>query len=133
MDIIISKIKKLFNVDEGVNNQDAVNKHQLDIRLQTKPNTNTVIIRDGTQNMIADLDLNNNRIINVDEPRSGENNAMNYKHFEGNFFISVYGDIYCMTRKIFNIGPNSNRDQVINRVYVEYYLKRDGSFSMSGN
>ena len=50
---------KLVNVDEGVNNQDAVNKHQLDVGLQLKPNTNTVILRDGTQNIIRDLDLNN--------------------------------------------------------------------------
>ena len=39
-----------------------------------------------------------------------------------------------MTRKIFNIGSNTHRDQVINRAYVEdYYLKRDGSFSVGGN
>ena len=46
----------------------------------------------------------------------------------------MHGDINCMTRKIFNIGPNSNRDQVINRAFVEdFYLRRDGYFSMSGN
>ena len=44
-----------------------MNKHQLDVGLQTKPNPNTVILRNGTQNMTADLELNNNRIINVDE------------------------------------------------------------------
>ena len=49
----------IINIDEGVNNQDVVNKHQLDDGLQTKPNTNTVILRDGTQNMIGDLDLKN--------------------------------------------------------------------------
>ena len=37
-----------------------------------------------------------------------------------------------MTRKIFNIGANTNRDQVINRAYVkDYYLKRDGVYAMS--
>ena len=36
--------------------------------------------------MIADLDLNNNRIINVENPRTGENDAIGYKFFEDNFF-----------------------------------------------
>ena len=57
----------MVNLDEGVNNQDAVNKHQLDIGLQTKPNTNTVTLRVCTQNIIEDLGLNNNQIINVDK------------------------------------------------------------------
>ena len=126
--------KKLVNVDEGVKNQDAVKKHQLDAGLQTKPNTNTVILRDGTQNMASDLDLNNSAILNIKIPRQQQNDTMPYNFFEHNFFVSMYGDTNCMTRKIFNIGSNTHRDQVINRAFVEgYYLRRDGYFSMSGN
>ena len=45
MATMIFKIKnKLVNVDVGVSNQDAVNKHQLDVGLQLKPNTNTVVV-----------------------------------------------------------------------------------------
>ena len=40
--------KKLVNVDEGDNNQDVVNKHQLDVGLQTKPNKTDVLLLDGT-------------------------------------------------------------------------------------
>ena len=115
---------RIINVDEGVNNQDAVNKHQLDVGLQTKPNTNTVILRDCTNNMNSDLDMNNNRIINVENPLTQKNYAMGYKFFGDNFFVSMYGDINCMTRKIFNIGPNTNRDQVVDGGYVIFFKKK---------
>ena len=55
--------KKLVNVDEGVNNQDVVNKHQLDVGLQTKPNKTDVLLLDGTTHMVGDLDLRGNKII----------------------------------------------------------------------
>ena len=55
--------KKLVNVDEGENNQDVVNKHQLDVGLQTKPNKTDVLLLDGTSHMIGDLDLRGNKII----------------------------------------------------------------------
>ena len=55
--------KKLVNVDEGDNNQDVVNKHQLDVGLQTKPNKTDVLLLDGTSHMVGDLDLRGNKII----------------------------------------------------------------------
>ena len=55
--------KKLVNVDEGENNHDAVNKHQLDVGLQTKPNKTDVLLLDGTTHMVGDLDLRGNKII----------------------------------------------------------------------
>ena len=55
--------KKLVSVDEGENNQDVVNKHQLDVGLQTKPNKTDVLLLDGTSHMVGDLDLRGNKII----------------------------------------------------------------------
>ena len=55
--------KKLVNVDEGDNNQDVVNKHQLDVGLQTKSNKTDVLLFDGTTHMVGDLDLQGNKII----------------------------------------------------------------------
>ena len=55
--------KKLVNVDEGENSQDVVNKHQLDVGLQTKPNKTSVLLLDGTTHMVGDLDLRGNKII----------------------------------------------------------------------
>ena len=59
--------KKLVNVDEGENNQDVVNKHQLDVGLQTKPNKTDVLLLDGTTHMVGDLDLRGNKIISPGE------------------------------------------------------------------
>ena len=59
--------KKLVNVDEGENNQDAVNKHQLDVGLQTKSNKTDVLLLDGTTHMVGDLDLRGNKIISPGE------------------------------------------------------------------
>ena len=55
--------KKLTNVDEGDNNQDVVNKHQLDVGLQTKPNKTDVLLLDETSHMVGDLDLRGNKLI----------------------------------------------------------------------
>ena len=55
--------KKLVNVDEGDNNHDVVNKHQLDVGLQTKSNKTDVLLLDGTTHMVGDLDLRGNKII----------------------------------------------------------------------
>ena len=48
--------KKLVNVDEGDNNQDVVNKHQLDVGLQAKPNKTDVLLLDGTTHVTGDLE-----------------------------------------------------------------------------
>ena len=40
-----------------------MNKHQLDVGLQTKPNKTDVLLLDGTSHMVGDLDLRGNKII----------------------------------------------------------------------
>ena len=40
-----------------------MNKHQLDVGLQTKPNKTSVLLLDGTTHMVGDLDLRGNKII----------------------------------------------------------------------
>ena len=84
--------------------------------------------------MSGNLNLNNNRIVNLPVPRSGQNDVMIYSDFETKFFKSQYNDVNCQGHRLFNIGSNTNADQVINRKYVEdFYYKRDGSYSLSGN
>ena len=90
--------------------------------------------KDGIINMSGNLNLNNNKITNIADPRSNNNDAMSYKFFETHFFKSMWGDINCNGKRFFNIGSNTNRDQLINRQYVEdHCYKRDGSYSLSGN
>ena len=76
--------------------------------------------------MNHDLDFNSHSAINLKTPRQQQNDAIPYQFFEDNFFVRMYGDISCMGLKIFNIGPNNNRDQVVNRGYVieNFFLKK---------
>ena len=49
--------KRLANVGEGIDQQDAITKHQLEVGLSTKPNPTDVILVDGSTHMTGNLDL----------------------------------------------------------------------------
>ena len=55
--------KRLANVGEGVDNDDAVTKHQMEVGLSTKPDPTDVLLLDGRNHMTGDLDLRRNKII----------------------------------------------------------------------
>ena len=59
--------RRLTNVGEGVNDNDAMTKHQMEANiqagLQTKPNRTDVILVDGSTHMTGDLDLRGNKLI----------------------------------------------------------------------
>ena len=47
--------KRLANVGEGVDNDDAVTKHQMEVGLSTKPNPTDVILVNGRNHMITSI------------------------------------------------------------------------------
>ena len=55
--------KRLANIGEGVDNDDAVTKHQMEVGLSTKPDPTDVILVTGRNHMTGDLDLQGNKII----------------------------------------------------------------------
>ena len=55
--------KRLANVAEGVNNDDAITKHQIEVELSTKPNPTGILLLNGRNHMTGDLDLRGNKII----------------------------------------------------------------------
>ena len=55
--------KRLANVADGVDSDDAVTKQQMESALSTKPNSTDVILVDGSTHMTGDLDLRGNNII----------------------------------------------------------------------
>ena len=55
--------KRLANVGEGIDQQDAITKHQLEVGLSTKPNPTDVLLVDGSTHMTGNLDLRGNKII----------------------------------------------------------------------
>ena len=55
--------KRLANVGEGVDGEDAVVKHQLETGLYSKADLVEVLLLDGRNHMTGDLDLRGNKII----------------------------------------------------------------------
>ena len=60
-----------LNKSQNLTDFDAVNKHYLDTRLQNI-NLNGLLKTDGSNQMNADLDVGNNKIINLKEPTESE-------------------------------------------------------------
>ena len=55
--------KRLANVGEGVDADDAVTKHQMEVGLSTKSDQTSVLLLKGRNHMTGDLDLRGNKII----------------------------------------------------------------------
>ena len=60
----------------GSQSTDVVNKGYIDTELAAKPNINQVVLRDGSQDMTGDLDMNNKKIVNLADP-IGANDVTN--------------------------------------------------------
>ena len=58
----MDKKKKLTNLSVGIDNDDAITKHQMEGRLSTKPNPTDVLLLKGQNHMTGDLDLRGNNI-----------------------------------------------------------------------
>ena len=55
--------KRLANTGEGVDESDAITKHQMETGLATKSDQTSVLLSDGKNHMTGDLDLRGNKII----------------------------------------------------------------------
>ena len=73
--------------------------------------------------MSGNLDMNNNRIIRVSTPRTGQYDAMNYKAFEDLFMkydthngnIKVQYPLNMQTYKIRNISDSNNNNGFVSK------------------
>ena len=66
----------ITKVGNGSQSTDVVNKGYIDTELAAKPNINQVVLRDGSQDMTGDLDMNNKKIVNLADP-IGANDVTN--------------------------------------------------------
>ena len=106
---------------EGTVSSDAITKSYADQKVAKSGDT-----------ISGDLNMGSQKITNIANPTSRQQDAMSYKFFEGNFFYSTYGIIAANGKIIFNIGVNINRDQVINRGYVDNrFLNLAGNVAMN--
>ena len=66
----------ITKVGNGSQSTDVVNKGYIDTELAAKPNINQVVLRDGSQDMTGNLDMNNKKIVNLADP-IGANDVTN--------------------------------------------------------
>ena len=133
---------KISNLAEGAGNSDAVTKHQLQTGLSTKPNTNQVVLRDGSQDMTGNLNMSQKKIVNLADP-TGRNDATGKGYVDRLFLDALRldgsskmtGNLDMSLNKMINCGQPTGARDVTNKAYVDSEvgktLKLDGSGVMT--
>ena len=140
------KNEKISNLAEGTDNSDAITKHQLETGLAPKADKTELsnyLKKDGSIALTNNLDLGDNKIVNVKEATSGtdvvnftqlNNELYKYLHRSGG---DMTGDIRMNNNRIFGIGNVENDTSAVNRKYVndelDKKLDKNKDFSMGNN
>ena len=140
------KNEKISNLAEGTDNSDAITKHQLQTGLAPKADKTELsnyLKKDGSIALTNNLDLGNNKIVNVKEATSGtdvvnftqlNNELYKYLHESGG---DMTGDIRMNNNRIYGIGNVENDTSAVNRKYVndelDKKLDKNKDFSMGNN
>ena len=143
----------IYGIGNVENDTSAVNRKYVNDELDKKPNTDTVVLRDGSQTMTGNLDMNNKRIINVANPIS-ETDVVNKRYFvthvnnidlsdylKRDGTVSMTGPLDMGDRKIIDCGQPTGTRDVTNKAYVDsevgkkpdinQVILRDGSNTMT--
>ena len=127
------KNEKISNLAEGTDNSDAITKHQLETGLAPKADKTELsnyLKRDGSIALTNNLDLGDNKIVNVKEATSGtdavnftqlNNELCKYLHESGG---DMTGDIRMNNNRIYGIGNVENDTSAVNRKYVNDELDK---------
>ena len=140
------KNQQISNLAEGTDNSDAITKHQLETGLAPKADKTELancLKKDGSIALTNNLDLGNNKIVNVKEATSGtdavnftqlNNESFKYLHKSGG---DMTGDIRMNNNRIYGIGNVENDTSAVNRKYVndelDKKLNKNEDFSMGNN
>ena len=140
------KNEKISNLAEGTDNSDAITKHQLETGLAPKADKTELsnyLKKDGSIALTNNLDLGDNKIVNVKEATSGtdavnftqlNNELCKYLHESGG---DMTGDIRMNNNRIYGIGNVENDTSAVNRKYVndelDKKLDKNKDFSMGNN
>ena len=104
--------KKLKNVGEGVENSDAITKHQLETEINSKINTSPSLnnfVKKDSPEVAADLDMKGFAIKNMKVTPANDASATSRKYVDGKL------------------------DTKADKSILPQYIKRDGSIQMVGN
>ena len=140
------KNEKISNLAEGTDNSDAITKHQLETGLAPKADKTELsnyLKKDGSIALTNNLDLGDNKIVNVKEATSGTD-AVNFTQLNNELYKYLHrsggdmtGDIRMNDNRIFGIGNVENDTSAVNRKYVndelDKKLDKNKDFSMGNN
>ena len=140
------KNEKISNLAEGTDNSDAITKHQLETGLAPKADKTELskyLKKDGSIALTNNLDLDNNKIVNVKEATSGTD-AVNFTQLNNELYKYLHesggdmtGDIRMNNNSIYGIGNVENDTSAVNRKYVndelDKKLDKNKDFSMGNN
>ena len=140
------KNQQISNLAEGTDNSDAITKHQLETGLVPKADKTELancLKKDGSIALTNNLDLGNNKIVNVKEATSGTD-AVNFTQLNNELFKYLHksggdmtGDIRMNNNRIYGIGNVENDTSAVNRKYVndelDKKLDKNEDFSMGNN
>ena len=140
------KNEKISNLAEGTDNSDAITKHQLETGLAPKADKTELsnyLKKDGSIALANNLDLGDNKIVNVKEATSGTD-AVNFTQLNNELYKYLHesggdmtGDIRMNNNSIYGIGNVENDTSAVNRKYVNDELNKkldkNKDFSMGNN
>ena len=140
------KNEKISNLAEGTDNSDAITKHQLETGLAPKADKTELsnyLKKDGSIALTNNLDLGDNKIVNVKEATSGTD-AVNFTQLNNELYKYLHesggdmtGDIRMNNNSIYGIGNVENDTSAVNRKYVndelDKKLDKNKDFSMGNN
>ena len=150
--------KRLANLAEGVDSDDATTKHQLDVGLLNKADQTSVLLLNGQNHMTGDLDMRGNKIIlpgeidmnrklitNLDTDQNQDLSAVNMVTLKTNIrqkvnksyvdgkFVKKTGDTLSgdliLPHDSFPVQGNTNK-AVSYEMQKEIFLSRKESFPM---
>ena len=115
---------KITKVGNGTQSTDVVNKGYVDTELFAKPNVNQVVLRDGSQDMTGNLDMNNQQIKNVKDATHNQD-AITLKQVNDAIATTSTNNNKYTDQKISesHISTHTNRKNVLK------YAMDDGEFT----
>ena len=148
--------KRLANLAEAVDADDAITKHQMEVGLANKVDSTSVLLLDGRNHMTGDLDMRGNKIIrpgeidmnrklitNLDTDQNQDLSAVNMATLKTNIgqkvdgkFVKKTGDVLSgdliLPRDSFPVQGNTNK-AVSYETQREIFLSRKESFPMQAD
>lgn len=142
----------IYNVKKAINDDQAVNKEQMDSELNKKLSSveagKVYLRQDGSKKMTGNLDMDSGRIERVATGRSGQYDAMTVKQFEDEYFkynagtsslnaqfpIKMDADPNIGAMKITGLASATSDTDAVNKKYADdNFFKKDNSGSLNMN